>query len=129
VLNQNFNLKNTFNIINLTLKINYKRMQMDRERKGEGREISWRSIIKGKTITGQVHRCFVCSSYFARISAPKNQLIVHPTSQQLVKTDLYWIVGVYGGVWATKKIMTNKTNRLAAKFFLLLQPKKQKPLN
>jgi hypothetical protein len=76
VLNQNFNLKNTFNIINLTLKINYKRMQMDRERKGEGREISWRSIIKGKIITGQVHWCFVCSSYFARISAPKNQLIV-----------------------------------------------------
>jgi hypothetical protein len=36
VLNQNFNLKNTFNIINLTLKINYKRMQMDRERRGRG---------------------------------------------------------------------------------------------
>jgi len=45
-------LKNTFNIINLTLKINYKRMQMDRER--EGREISWRSI-KGKIVTGQIH--------------------------------------------------------------------------
>jgi hypothetical protein len=44
-------LKNTFNIINLTLKINYKRMQ--REGEGEGREISWRSI-KGKIITGQV---------------------------------------------------------------------------
>jgi hypothetical protein len=47
-------LKNTFNIINLTLKINYKRMQREGEGEGEGREISWRSI-KGKIITGQVH--------------------------------------------------------------------------
>jgi hypothetical protein len=38
-------LKNTFNIINLTLKINYKRMQMDREREGGGNLVE---IDKGK---------------------------------------------------------------------------------
>lgn len=60
---------------------------------------------------------------FCQNFSPKKPINCSPTSQQLVKTDLYWIVGVYGGVWATKKIFTNKTNWLAAKFFLLLQPK------
>jgi hypothetical protein len=51
-------MKNTFNIINLTVKINYKYLYILKRScrwrwRGRGRKISWR-LVRGRIIIGQI---------------------------------------------------------------------------
>jgi len=97
-LNKKFNLKNTFKIINLTVKINYKcsnikkRLQIEVEGEGSWRKISWRSI-RGMIMIGHIYNhLLILLSFLFFILLPlswplEHQLIIQPTPQWLMMVD------------------------------------------
>jgi hypothetical protein len=113
-------LKNTFYIINLTVKINYKYLYTLKSSWScrwslRGRKIPWRSI-KGRIMIGHVCQSPPIAFYFvlhtfSPFKPSGHQFVLQQTLQRLVMVVLSWIVGAYYWDITTRSHISGRSHR------------------